>query len=65
MSGGARCSVPGCKRATYALGVCNPHYQRQRRTGSVRAEVALPEQRGWRGALAYRLRMAVNYLEGR
>lgn len=32
------CCVAGCCRATYALGICEAHYRRRRRTGDVDAD---------------------------
>ena len=35
------CSVKGCERPIYAVGVCSPHYRRWRTTGDVWADVPL------------------------
>lgn len=35
------CSVGGCERAVYTCGLCEPHYRRLRRTGTVNASVEI------------------------
>lgn len=35
------CQVDGCARAIYTRGLCEPHYRRLRRTGTVNAGVAI------------------------
>lgn len=39
------CSVQGCERIRHCKGLCEPHYQRERRTGSVQAEIPLQTPR--------------------
>ena len=38
------CEVIDCERPVYCKGLCEPHYRRQRRTGSVSAEVAVGQR---------------------
>ena len=35
------CTVPGCDRHVHARGLCNPHYQRLRAHGDVRADIPI------------------------
>lgn len=46
VSGGARCGVPGCDRAHYGRGWCQPHYRRWKRTGDVGEDVPIRAKDG-------------------
>jgi hypothetical protein len=39
------CAVDGCERARYSRGLCEAHYRRQRRTGSIDGDRAIGTQR--------------------